>query len=108
MRKPLRTQEEASRELDQAAVWYEERNLGLGRRFLESVDGTLEEVVRFPRAGAPVPGVAADLEVRRAPIKGFPYHVIYLETPEDIHILAFAHDRRRPGYWVTRTAGPGE
>jgi hypothetical protein len=42
------------------------------------------------------------LAVRRAPIKGFPYHVIYLETAETIHILAFAHDKRRPAYWLPR------
>jgi hypothetical protein len=34
---------------------------------------------------------------------GFPYHLIYLETAEAIHILAFAHDKRRPAYWLPRT-----
>jgi hypothetical protein len=47
------------------------------------------------------------LAVRRAPIKGFPYHLIYLETAEAIHILAFAHDKRRPAYWLPRAdSGP--
>lgn len=36
-------------------------------------------------------------EVRR-----LPYHVVYLETAEELRILAVAHDRRRPGYWQTR------
>jgi hypothetical protein len=43
--------------------------------------------------------------VRQAPIKGFPYHVIDLETAETIHLLAFAHDKRRPAYWLLRSVG---
>src|SRR5439155_23809272 len=46
--------------------------------------------------------VPAELPVRRAPVKRFPYHVVYLETSEAIRILAFAHDSRRPGYWYHR------
>lgn len=67
------------------------------------VDATIDQIRRFPRAGAPVPGVPEDLAVRRAPIKGFPYHVIYLKTADSIHLLAFAHDKRRPAYWLPRT-----
>jgi Plasmid stabilisation system protein. len=107
VKKPFRAQDEASQELDYAARWYEERRSGLGDRFLSSVDETLDQISRFPGAGAPVPRVPPELPVRRAPIKGFPYHVIYLETAEAIHILAFAHDKRRPLYWLPSSdAGP--
>ncbi|MGH2362055.1 MAG: type II toxin-antitoxin system RelE/ParE family toxin [bacterium] len=107
MKEPFRAQDEATEEIDHAARWYEERRSGLGHRFLASVDATLDQIRRFPGAGAPVPRVAPDLAVRRAPIKGFPYHLIYLETAEVIHILAFAHDKRRPAYWLPRTdTGP--
>jgi toxin ParE1/3/4 len=103
VKKPFRAQDEASEELDHAARWYEERRSGLGRRFLALVEATLDQIQRFPGAGAPVPEVPKDLAVRRAPIEGFPYHVIYLETAETIHLLAFAHDKRRPAYWLPRT-----
>ncbi len=107
MKKPFRAQDEATEELDHAARWYEGRRSGLGSRFLASVDATLDQISRLPGAGAPVPSVPPDLAVRRAPIRGFPYHVIYLETAETIHILAFAHDKRRPAYWLPRSdAGP--
>lgn len=102
MKKPFRAQHEATEELNHAAQWYDERRSGLGQRFLASVDATLAQIRRFPGAGAPVPKVPPDLAVRRAPIKGFPYHLIYLETAEAIHILAFAHDKRRPAYWLPR------
>jgi hypothetical protein len=35
--------------------------------------------------------------------KGSRTNVIYLETAETIHLLAFAHDKRRPAYWLPRT-----
>jgi toxin ParE1/3/4 len=103
VKKPFRAQNEASQELDHAARWYEERRSGLGHRFLASVETTLEQIQLFPGAGAAVPKVPKDLAVRRAPIKGFPYHVIYLETADTIHLLAFAHDKRRPSYWLSRS-----
>jgi len=107
VKKPFRAQDEASEELDHAARWYEERRPGLGHRFLASVDTTLDQIRRFPGAGAPAPEVPKDLAVRQAPIKGFPYHVIYLETADTIHLLAFAHDKRRPAYWLPRSGtGP--
>jgi toxin ParE1/3/4 len=107
VKKPFRAQDEASEELDHAARWYEERRSDLGHRFLASVEATLDQIQRFLEAGAPAPKVPKDLAVRRAPIKGFPYHVIYLETAETIHLLAFAHDKRRPAYWLSRSdAGP--
>lgn len=93
---------EADQELEEAALRYDEELPGLGQRFLDSVAFTLERIARFPRAGAPVPRVPPDVPARRAPVKGFPYHVVYLTATDSVRILAFAHYRRRPGYWSGR------
>jgi hypothetical protein len=53
------------------------RRGGLGLKFL---DATIDQVVRFPDAGAPVRPLPSDLLVRRAPVKRFPDHVVYLEA----------------------------
>ena len=99
----VRFENEAALEYRSAARWYDERRSGLGLEFLDAVDATLDRVIRLPRAGAMVRGVPADLPVRQAPIKRFPYRVIYLEMDEGmIRVLAVAHDRRRPGYWEAR------
>ena len=103
MTSPFRTEPEASDELGEAAVWYEQRRDGLGIEFLQAIDDALELIARFPHAGAAVPGVPGDLPVRRVPVSRFPFHVIYLEMSDDIRVLAFAHDRRSPGYWHSRT-----
>jgi toxin ParE1/3/4 len=100
--RPFRTELEASAELEKAAVWYESRRPGLGLEFLEAVDATLERIARWPQAARRVPRVAADIPARKAPVSNFPYHVAYLETPDSIRILAFAHDSREPGYWHSR------
>ena len=102
MTKPLLIEQEASRELDDAARWYEEQRSGLGQRFLDAVAATLNRIVLFPTAGFPVRYVPNELVARRAPVKRFPYHVVYLDTGDAIRILAIAHDRRKPGYWLSR------
>jgi toxin ParE1/3/4 len=98
--RPLLTEPEADQELEDAAWWYEEQRPGLGQLFLKAVEATVDSIQQFPGAGAPVPFVASDLPVRRAPVQRFPYHVVYLETAMEIRVLAVAHDRRRPGYWL--------
>ena len=69
----LRTETEASVELAETALWYERQR-----------------------------NVPKDLPARRAPVRRFPFHVVYLELSDEIRILAFAHDRRFPGYWHSR------
>jgi plasmid stabilization system protein ParE len=102
MNRPFRTEPEASAELQHAAVWYESRRPGLGVEFLEAVDATLDRISRWPQAARRVPGVSVDISARKAPVGRFPYHIAYLETPNAIRILAFAHDSREPGYWYSR------
>lgn len=96
----LRFEAEAERELGDAAQRYDEQRPGLGRRFLNEVEVTAERIRQFPAAGAPVKHVPADLGVRQAPVKGFPYHVVDLSTAKQIRVLAIAHYRRRPRYWL--------
>jgi toxin ParE1/3/4 len=101
--KPLRTESEALAELKDAYRWYQEKRPGLGDELLAAIDVTLDQIVRLPRAGAPVPQVPRDLGARRAPVERFPYHIVYIEAPTEIRVLAFSHDRRRPGYWLSRS-----
>ena len=98
----VRFEGEADDEYREAARWYDGRRVGLGWEFLDAVDAAIDHVARFPAAGEPVPRVPHDLPVRRGAVTRFPYHVVYLSTPDAIRILAIAHDRRKPGYWKGR------
>ena len=70
---------EAAIELEEAAVWYEERKRGLGGEFLRAVDHTIAFISRFPEGGTRVPDLSAELQVRRARVQRFPFHVVYLD-----------------------------
>ena len=98
----IRFEEEADVEYRQAGRGYESHRVGLGVEFFDAVDAAIRQLLDFPRAGAPVPSVPEDLPVRRLAVRRFPYHAIYLTTPEALRILAIAHDRRKPGYWKER------
>jgi plasmid stabilization system protein ParE len=100
----IRISEEADAEMAEAARWYEMHRAGLGIEFLDAIDTTVAQVAEAPRMGTVVPGVP-DETIRRRPVRRFPYHVVYMELPGRLQILAIAHDRRRPGYWVGRLRG---
>ena len=103
MTRRVQTEPEASSELLEAALWYEEQRHGLGAEFLAAVDAALEFIARFAKAGEPVPEVPEEIQARRVPVRRFPFYVIYLEFPEVIRVLAVAHYRRSPDHWRSRT-----
>lgn len=102
MRRAVRFGPEASSELADAARWYEDRRAGLGSLFLDAVEAAVESVASWPASGARVEGLAEALDVRRAPVSRYPYHLAYLVAGDEIHVLAVAHDHRRPTYWAGR------
>lgn len=77
----VRFEDEADAEYRHAGRWYEGRRPGLGIEFFDAVDAAVHQIVDLPRAGARVPHLPTTLPVRRLPVKRFPYHVVYLETP---------------------------
>lgn len=99
----VRFEAEASAELLEAARWYQGKRSGLGLDFLAAFDRTVNHISAWPAAGTPVDGVPADLSVRQAPVRRFPYRLVYVVHDDVVRILAVAHERRHPDYWRTRT-----
>jgi plasmid stabilization system protein ParE len=87
----------AERELNEAASYYEQEQLGLGVGFLADVRGTVERLAEHPDAGTKLLPT-----VRRRLCPRFPYAVLYEIKPTEVRILAIMNLRRRPGYWVGR------
>jgi toxin ParE1/3/4 len=100
--KPIRTEPEADEELREAARWYQEKRPGLGLEFLAAIGAALDLVQRHPAGGGRVPKVRDEIPVRRVVLHRFPYAIVFLELDAEIRVLAFAHHRRRPGYWRKR------
>jgi toxin ParE1/3/4 len=93
---------EARRELREAAVWYESRSSGLGLALLTAARECFRRIEANPAAGSLVDRWPEAGGVRRLLLKKFPYCVIYIELEAHVRVLAFAHLRRKPGYWKSR------
>jgi hypothetical protein len=100
MNRPLVVLPEAEEELLEAMRWYESRRAGLGTELLEAVEAALQRIALAPAQFAVW---AADQRWRRCVLGRFPYAVVFEERPEGLEVIAFAHGKRRPGYWQLRT-----
>jgi hypothetical protein len=100
----VRIESAASGELEDAIRWYDKQHAGLGAGFLAAVDTTIARIDRWPACASHVPYIAAEIPVRCAPVPRFPYGIVYLLRGDTIWIVAFAHERRKPNYWQTRTS----
>ena len=80
-------------------AFYESRSPGLGAAYLAEFEAVMARICAnpalYPRMG--------DVDIRKATLKRFPFQVIYRAEPTHIVVLAIAHHRRRPAYWVERT-----
>jgi hypothetical protein len=88
---------EADEELEAAALWYEERQPGLGDDFLDQFEHTLNRILAEPERWRKVRGDNRKLNFDR-----FPYAVVYSVRSEVIYIKAVMHLHRRPFYWKLR------
>jgi plasmid stabilization system protein ParE len=88
-------------ELREAVGYYRERDPRVAERFLSEVRRTLELLESFPNIGGPVPDVD-DSDVRRVPVHKFPYSIVFLRLPDRLQVIAIAHKRKRPAYFVSR------
>jgi plasmid stabilization system protein ParE len=92
--------EDADRELNDAADYYDSESPGLGTLFLDQVDVGYQRILENPRVAAEI-----DSAIRRLVLAKFPFNLIYEIDGDVILILAVAHQRRRPHYWRERRAG---
>jgi plasmid stabilization system protein ParE len=102
MSRKLQLSAEARRELHEAAAWYESRSLGLGRELLSDARDYFRRVEANPALGSLVESVHKAVGARRVLLKRFPYAIVYIQLEAHVRVLAFAHLRRRPGYWKNR------
>jgi ParE-like toxin of type II ParDE toxin-antitoxin system len=88
----------AAREFREAQKWYESRRTGLSGDFVTEVDRALERITSHPDRWPIYRN-----RFRRVRLRRFPYSIFYsLERADLILVLAVAHVRRRPDYWLRR------
>jgi plasmid stabilization system protein ParE len=88
----------AAEELIETSTFYDNEVPGLGERFVADVERVVRLVGERPNMGQKI-----DNSRRRIVLARFPYSLIYSTEPNEVWILAVAHQRRRPGYWQVRS-----
>ena len=95
--KTVKFHPDAEAEMTAAAAYYEEKQRGLGRRFLASVQDAVNRIILNPHLYPIV-----ELDVRRCLTKTFPFGVLFQKQPRRIVIMAVMHLNRDPNYWKNR------
>jgi len=93
----IRLHPDATRDLEEGLVFYQERSADVAERFLLDVEAALELIVEAPdRWPSHADGT------RRYVMAAFPYSIVYRVTASAIQVFAVAHAKRRPRYWSRR------
>ncbi len=91
--------DDARQEFLDSAAFYESKVLGLGDRFVNEVNRSIQLLLATPEIGSPNGGVLRSLVID----DNFPFSIIYAIVDETLFIIAIAHHSRRPNYWKNRT-----
>ena len=87
----------AAEEFAATVRYYDSQGIGLGDRFSDECDIVIRRILESPTRHRSTAEGARQVRLRR-----FPYHITYQPDQDAVLIAAFAHDRRRPGYWRSR------
>ncbi len=88
---------DAEKELNDAVDYYNDCQNGLGLEFVKEIYRTIQNILSFPDAWAPL-----SANTRRCLTNRFPYGVIYNAADEEIFIIAVMQLNRKPEYWKGR------
>jgi len=88
---------DAEAELIDAAVYYEQQQKDLGKRFLTSIQDGINRIQINPSLYPIV-----YLDFRRCLIKTFPFDILFRIIQDRIVIIAVMHLHREPNYWKNR------
>ena len=85
--------------MNDAFNYYESVQKGLGFRFLAEVEHSQNRIINFPLSYEKIGKYSS-----RCLVQKFPYGLIYqyLESKEEVLIVAVSHLHRKPEYWSIR------
>ncbi len=87
----------AEAELNEAIIYYDEKEQGLGLQFLADFRTSLERIVAYPDAW-----MRLSPNTRRCRMRIFPYGVIYQSRIDEILIIGVSALQREPNHWKNR------
>lgn len=80
---------------EEAYAWYEDKQKGLGERFLKAVRIKIDEIILHPQ----VYGSKGNKKFREAALDIFPYLLVYKidKRKKEIYISSIHHSKKHPG-----------
>jgi plasmid stabilization system protein ParE len=87
----------AEEEMTEAALFYEEAKAGLGTVFFDDVQHAIDTVRERPKLGEEIA-----YGFRRVLARRFPFTIVNAVEPNEIVVVAVAHQSRSPNYWKGR------
>ena len=100
-----RFHQDVAEEVEGIVRWYERERPGLGDAFAGVLDDVLAHFEAGPVIASPMP---EEPRARRVFLPRFPYAVVFMQTEDEYFVLAVAHMKRRPGYWLDRVVDRAE
>ena len=85
----------ARKEMADAIRFYENRVHGLGKRLESEIVRASSRISEHPEAWPVERGT-----IRKCLLHKFPYKLVYSVETDHIFVIAFAHQRRMPNYWM--------
>jgi plasmid stabilization system protein ParE len=91
---PYRLHEQAHKEYIAAYAWYEEKQKGLGSRFMTSVEKRLQQISNHPEFYSK----KQNTDFREVKVENFPYMIVYefFKRKQLIYVAAIYHSKRNP------------
>ena len=99
---PWREHPAAREEYPDALAWYDDQEAGLGDRLGDDLDNGVDFIREWPDSAPLYRGRQRNPCLRRKGTDVFPYGIIYFVRDDEIIVVAYAHERRGPGYWRQR------
>ena len=78
--------------------YFESKQAGLGASFLYEFELKMKIICSNQKSYQ----IECVPDIRRTPMSRFPYTIIYRLKANEIQVLAVAHQKRRPSYWLGR------
>lgn len=98
----VRVSREAATEFEEAVFWYEQEEVGLGRRLIDAFEQAIRLLEEPNPSLVPVSHKTAEAGASQLILRRFPFSLITIEKDRTIIVVAFAHHSRKPGYWRRR------
>lgn len=89
----------AQDELLESVLWYNIRKPRLGNEFFDTISSVIDQISQNPKQ---FPYLTNEKQIQVKVVKRFPFSVIFKVEADQLLILAVAHNKRKPNYWIKR------